>query len=559
MSKVIKRVAALLFAVALIVPTFVTTFANNNEPNLSLLDPERNASITINRIAGTDSTNYDTTPPVAPAHAVPNVPVRIRQVEFADDAVPSQANLLSETWRAANLNFVEPAVTFYGITNANGQVTFPLGTNHGFWLVEELPSLAITSANAASVIGLDAGNPQHAVGQTITNPVPEASRFYDFVVAAPRWIPDTDNPQGGTWQYDINAWPKSPIEQLTEVRKDAIYHSGGIATWEIGSRIPTSIGTVSYFSATDLLPPELGFISGTVVGRFTHLTDIDASDNPITDWYEVTGLLTAGTHFTVDNTVASEVVIEITEAGRTLLAENGLLGAGDVMFRFETSVSGRGRIDNEVVWRLGVPPTHVCEDEDPACNEAEDYIISLNLEVLKLNVAEQTLAGAVFNMYRTLTDAEAALTGAAFTALGATEITVDGVTFYVVPLTRLDGTNRVQITGTTNDDGVTNFTLASMSSDGGADLWLREVTAPDGYRVIQEWMPVTVDMTTQRVVAGDNTYLTHVTVYNEPIDGWQLPQTGGIGTIILTIVGIALVGGALVLFIGGKEDEEESA
>ena len=557
MSKIIKRVAALLFAVALIVPTFVTTFANDNEPNLSLLDPERNASITINRIAGTDATNYDVTPPVAPAHAVSNVPVRIRQVEFAGDAVPSQANLLSETWRAANLNFVTPTVTFYGITDANGQVTFPLGTNHGFWLVEELPSLVITAANAAEVIGLDTGNAQHAVGQTITNPVPQESRFNDFVVAAPRWIPDTDHAQGGTWQYDINAWPKSPVEELSDVSKSVIEHLGGIATWELASSIPTAIGTVNYFSVTDLLPSELAFITGSVVGRFTHINDLEGA-NPVTDWDDVTGVLTAGTHFTVDSTNPAQVVIALTAAGHTLLAENGLLGAGEVMFRFDTAVNGVGTIYNEAVWRLGVPPTHVCTEDDPACNEDDDYILSLNLDVLKLNVAEQPLAGAVFNMYRTLTAAEAALTGAAFTALGATEITVDGETFYVVPLLRFDGTNRVQVAGTTAANGRTNFEMTSMSSYNGADLWLREITPPEGYRVIQEWMPVTVNMTTQRVVEGDNTYITHVTVYNEPVDGWQLPQTGGIGTIILTIVGIALVGGALVLFIGGKEDEESA-
>lgn len=556
MSNILKRAAALLFAVALIVPTFAAAFANDND--LSLLDPTRDASITINRIAGTDATNYDVTPPVAPAHAVPNVPIRIRQVEFAPGAEPTQANLLSETWRDEYLVFVDPAVTFYGLTNASGQVTFPLGTNHGMWLVEELDTLAITAANAANIVGRDASNAQHAVGQTVSNPIPEASRFYDFVVSAPRWVSDSENPQGGEWEYAINAWPKSPAEQLSDVRKDAIYHSGGIATWEIGSRIPTSIGTVSYFSATDLLPSELTFITGTVVGRFTHLSDVDGTDVE-RDWYEVTGSLTAGTHFTYDITNPAALVIELTEDGRTFLAENGLLGAGDVMFRFETAVSGAGRIDNEVVWRLGVPPSYVCLEDDPACNEAEDFIISFNLEVLKLNVAEQELEGAVFDMYRTLTEAEAALTGAAFTALGATEITVDGDTFYVVPLTRLDGTSRVQISGTTNADGVTNFEFASMSSYGGADLWLRETTPPDGYRAIQEWMPVTVNMTTQRVVDSENTYTTHVTVYNEPIDGWQLPQTGGIGTIILTIVGIALVGGALVLFIGGKEDEEESA
>ena len=69
-------------------------------------------------------------------------------------------------------------------------------------------------------------------------------------------------------------------------------------------------------------------------------------------------------------------------------------------------------------------------------------------------------------------------------------------------------------------------------------------------------MPVNVDGNHVRSETGAGRFIVDVTVFNDPETGWELPQTGGVGTIILTVVGIALVVGALALFVGGKEEEE---
>ena len=526
MSKLFNRVASLLLAVVLLVPGLLT-------PALAITNdfgpPEGTGSITVVRFAGTEYevTNGQTVP-VAPGHTVSGVPIRITPVTFLNGVIPTTGNLEDAAWMTANATL---GTAIYGVTGTNGEVSFP-NLAQGIWLVQELATAEID-------------------GSTVTNPIDTEQHFADFVVGIPRWIPELEWDAseeeyvevGGEWEFDVRVYPKSQLPDYDGGGKEAVYFADDIATWELYHSIPNIIASTPYFSVTDLLPATLSFIAASVEGRFTA-----SGDSSSYDWNEVSGRLTSA-HFDVVVT-GQRIDFVVNEDGRAYLAANGLLGAGTVMFRFNTAIVGLGTISNSAVWRVGVPPS-VCDPEIEDC-ESDDFT-TFNLEVLKLNIAEQPLANAVFHMYRELTDVEAALTGAEFTALGATEITVDGTAFYVVPLRTAAG---ARIEGTTGTDGTTRFSNANMSSYSGPALWLRELTPPTGYRIIQEWMPITVNTATQRVVEGNNTYITHVTVYNEPNEGWNLPQTGGIGTIILTVVGLVLVGGSLILFIGGKKDEE---
>jgi len=558
MSKLFKKVAVLLLAVALLVPGLVPANANPNDFG----PPTGTGSITVTRFAGE---NYTVAPdgtvsPVAPGHGVAGVPIRIQQVTFANGLVPTTANLLDADWMAANATFV--GTPQYGVTTApNGEVVFN-NLPQGIWLVQELASATIA-------------------GELVTNPIDSYYHFADFIVGIPRWVegtpavgePGDENyvPEvPGEWNFHVRVYPKSGIPEYGGGYKNEVYFAGSIATWELGHRIPNAVASLPYFSAVDTLPSALTFITGSVEGRFTATGDtetIDSEDVVLTDWDEVTGVLTAGTHFTVSE-IGNSVVIEITEAGRLYLAENGILGEGYVMFRLDTEITSAGTFTNEGSWILGTPPTECpvddpdCDDDDrivmpcdPAvedCNEGS--ISSFNLELLKLNIAQQRLAEAEFALYRELTEAELEAYDYDETLpAGAINIGTDEDPNYVVPLTRRVGTTDEQITGTTGADGTTRFGNAVMSSYSGVQLWLREVEAPTGYRVIDEWMAITVNTET----AYEDTYVVHVTVFNEPEgDGWNLPETGGVGTVVLTVAGLALVGGALVLFLGGKKEED---
>ena len=88
--------------------------------------------------------------------------------------------------------------------------------------------------------------------------------------------------------------------------------------------------------------------------------------------------------------------------------------------------------------------------------------------------------------------------------------------------------------------------------------YLKEITAPDGYNLLASPVKVTIEDKDGDVLDGkvsgaaanatdEAVALVTLTVEND--DGFQLPVTGGMGTILFTAVGILLMGAAVILLI----------
>jgi len=543
MSKLLKKVVALLLAVALVAPGFG---ALAEGPQFFPMPgpgegTRETGSLTVTRTIGT-------------ATPVSGVPIRIQQVTLNPGAAPTQENLADPVWVNANTTPVPDVPAQYRVTGANGVAEF-LNLPLGIWLVQELGSTP-----ASSPVG------------AVTSPITDANeRFVDFLVGIPTWIPTIveGEEDGGTWLYDVRVYPKSQVPRPEGSYKRDVEIIGNEIVWELGTNIPATVGSLTHMSVVDIMSPGLQFVPGSVVGRFTRPTDDSYS------WEDATGELIPVEHFTVVGPtelagVETRVDIVLTAAGRAHLASQGLLdGEGSVMFRLRSVATTTGVHGNRANWYFeNEPPTEPCDPEEEDCDEYDfcflfpthpdceyidfcdefpelceesDPLLSLN--VLKRNVAETPLAGADFRVYRQLTAAEVALPAAERPAG-----TINNGVEYVVPLRNAAG---AIIEGTTGTDGTLNFGGAPMSSED-HNIWLRETQAPTGYRVIDEWMNVNVI----REYARPSTDIVDVIVVNEPADGWNLPQTGGVGTIVLTVAGLTLVGGALVLFVGSKKEED---
>jgi len=546
-----KKVTVLLLAVALLIPT-LSALANPNNPQIfgpQGIDETTRGTIIITRVAG----DVGPLPIQAPRYVVAGVPIRVTLVTPDPTNPTNVAGATAVTGADAYSRIV--------ITDTDGEAEFnnlPLGV----WLVEELAYVYVDGP----LIGTDLL--ETATRERIDNPIHADEFFSDFLVGLPRWV-DAEGDADGNWEFTVRAYPKSAIPEYEGNYKDLVEITGNVATWEVGHAIPNAVGSLIHFSVVDIMDSGLTFAGyETVHGRFTRLGDDSDS------WEDGTGELIRDTHFTVTPT-GQRVDIYINEAGRTLLAEQGLLGEdGRVMFRYSASVTAPGVHGNRANWFLQEPPTtppcdpeeedcdlydfcflypdhEYCEDVPPFCEtypELCETATFYNLEVLKINTADQNLQGAQFRMYRELTVAELELPAAERPAG-----TINNGTAYVVPLRT---PANALIEGTTGTNGVTNFNGVPMSSEHHA-LWLRETVAPTGYRYINPWMPVVVATSHARPGVGDApTFIVDVTVLNEPYSGWNLPDTGGMGTVVLTVAGLALVGGALVLFLGGKKDEE---
>lgn len=145
------------------------------------------------------------------------------------------------------------------------------------------------------------------------------------------------------------------------------------------------------------------------------------------------------------------------------------------------------------------------------------------------------LAGAKFDLYRTLTAAEIAA----------------GVTGTPIPHTNFNGI-KLESDLTTDADGAATFAKYEANGTNNYDYYLVETQAPSGYNILDKAVKVNFTDTDVETTAGVFT----VEVPNS--SGIKLPITGGTGTVIFTIIGIALMVGAVVLFVVSRKKAKES-
>lgn len=134
------------------------------------------------------------------------------------------------------------------------------------------------------------------------------------------------------------------------------------------------------------------------------------------------------------------------------------------------------------------------------------------------------LAGAKFDLYRTVYPGETGVT---------------------IPHTSIEG---IKLEGDITTDANGAATFEKYEANGtNYDYYLVETQAPSGYNILDN--AVKVNFTYEEVEETDGTYT--VKVPNK--SGIQLPITGGTGTVIFTVIGIALMVGAVVLFVVSRK------
>lgn len=133
------------------------------------------------------------------------------------------------------------------------------------------------------------------------------------------------------------------------------------------------------------------------------------------------------------------------------------------------------------------------------------------------------LANAKFDLYRTATQAE-----------------IDAGTFVIIPHTEVKGIKLESVV--TGDNGTATFEKYEANGNK-YTYYLVETQAPSGYNLLDNAVQVNFTDTDVEETAGVYT----VKVPNS--SGIQLPITGGTGTILFTVIGIALMAGAVVLLV----------
>lgn len=394
-----------------------------------------------------------------------------------------------------------------------------------------------------------------------------------FVVA----VPMTDA-AGSGWITDVHVYPKNfSMTAIKEIKSPAgseqtgtAVNVGDLVTYSIIPTVPTDI--VAY--EVDATGAPTGGIDSTEDASIKYsvtdelldaLTFVDAAPNDL----KVYGLTAAddkhsgGTLIprTGNYTVAGNVVIDFTAAGRALLYAGSGTSSAPVPYSF-IRIELSATVNSNILDSVKYPASEVenkatvgftnrwDQDTESGTNTVTIHNAAISI-IKKDRTSGVALSGAEFKIADTEANAKA---GNYLKILPLDHATRPGA---IVDPADPDYGNAAAVdwlatsdsNGKFTFDGIEDYTSV-MDNDGNEtktylSYWLVETKAPNGYNLPADPFKFTFD-------GSETGYTIEMDIHNT--NEFVLPLTGGAGTLLLTIVGVALVGGgAVALFFSRKK------
>lgn len=372
-----------------------------------------------------------------------------------------------------------------------------------------------------------------------------------FVVAVPMTDPDNLD----SWITDVHVYPKNQATEIVKKPSQPSVNVGDLFNWEIAVELPTDIDEYKKFVVTDVLDEALTYTGDEKVNIYK------AEKNAQGVWIKSSPLttLTKGDHYGItaakpgppasgnNNTLTVELVHD--EGFTAVKGWQGLI------VEFETKVNEK--LQDKDVNIIGNKATvdftnNQGQDSKKETEESEVNVGDIIIE--KVDESGDPLKGAEFQIARTEQEAKEGK----FIKV----ILVDGkITGFAYPdegdkytnaadwvVTSADTTGLVKFEGllthTVDENGVIEY----------KKYYVVETKAPGGYNLVGD--PIEVDFEDSVKQGEKLTYNIERDVENKK--GFTLPNTGGIGTIILTVLGIVLVGLAIIFSLNGKKKKTNS-
>ena len=355
-----------------------------------------------------------------------------------------------------------------------------------------------------------------------------------FVVAVPMTNPADES----SWITDVHVYPKNQgldvSKEITGTDPSDSVSIGDTVEYTIKAYIPSGIYSdvgsedehIEYV-ITDTLDEALTFDSTSLVVK-GHSNEEDTTGTA----------LTAATHYTLTSDPAFSVTF--TDVGRKALHDQAYSYI-TLTFRATVNAKALDKENSTVGNQADLDFTNKFDQEVNGESDIVDIHYG-NIQVIKQDAANQTrLNGAQFQIASSQENAEAG---------HYLKKTTDGK---VVDYGE-EGYDEAEdwIVTTANDgdaDGMAIFEgLADYTGTGDGktylSYWIVETKAPDGYNLLAD--PVQVTFSAENSTS-ENAYTVEITVNNT--QGFTLPETGGTGTILFTVGGIALVGVAVILLV----------
>lgn len=292
-------------------------------------------------------------------------------------------------------------------------------------------------------------------------------------------------------------------------------------TYTITVDIPTyaSQAVDKSFYVSDLLP------NGLTIDPASIKVQIDGTD-----------VNTAA--YTLDTTAVAEYTFKLSVSTEQYTDNWSANGGKQLVITYTATLNDNGTTEvntketNTVTFDYSNYP-YVENSHKQKTDTVDVTTFAIKIDKYVKNDEPAKLANAKFDLYRTATQAEVI----AGSAVNIPYTTKNGIKLESDLVTDANGT----------------ATFAKYEANGTSyDYYLVETQAPSGYNILDNAVKVNFTDTEVKATAGVYT----VKVPNS--SGIQLPITGGTGTVIFTIIGIALMVGAVVLFVVSRKKAKES-
>ena len=273
------------------------------------------------------------------------------------------------------------------------------------------------------------------------------------------------------------------------------------------------------FSVSDLLPDGLTIDTDSIKVQIDE-TDVDASN------------------YTLDKTATAEYTFKLSVDKSQYTTNWSGKGGKQLVITYTATLNNNDttavnvKETNTVTFDYSFYP-YVENSHKQKTDTVDVTTFAIKIDKYVNGKPTTKLANAKFDLYRTATQAE-----------------IDAGTSVEIPHTSIQG---IKLEGdkVTDDNGAATF--AKYEANGtNYDYYLVETQAPSGYNLLDDAVKVKFTDADVENTAGVYT----VKVSNS--SGIQLPITGGTGTVIFTIIGIALMVGAVVLFVVSRKKAKES-
>ncbi|MGO5164925.1 MULTISPECIES: SpaH/EbpB family LPXTG-anchored major pilin [unclassified Candidatus Paralachnospira] len=290
-------------------------------------------------------------------------------------------------------------------------------------------------------------------------------------------------------------------------------------TYTIKVDIPTyATGAVDKsFYVSDLLPDGLAIDTDSIKVK-RNGTDITSA---------------AGTQYTLDTTATNDYTFKLSVSKDQYAASWSENGGKQLVITYTATLNDNDttavntKETNTVTFDYSNYP-YVENSHAQKTDTVDVTTFAIKIDKYVDGNESTKLAGAKFDLYRTATQAE-----------------IDAGTAVTIPHTSVNGI-KLESGLITDADGAATF--AKYEANGtNYDYYLVETQAPSGYNLLDNAVKVNFADTDVAATAGVYT----VKVPNS--SGIQLPITGGTGTVIFTVIGIALMVGAVVLFVASRK------